>query len=343
MRKRENGIDLLRCISFFLVVVFHSFLQNGYTAQPQTGAAMYFAGAFRWLSVCCIGLFLLQTGYLHYGKKITPSYFYPILRVWIGYVLVSMISIPVRHFLLNDPHSIAEWTRKFFAFGACNYGWYVFMYFGLMLFNPLINVTAETVKSKKLLIFICAAVTACTALPGLTSFSVIPDFWSKAYPLSYYFIGALIKKYRPRVSKRKLTAAAITIPLIMSAVTVLSTDKAFSEAEKWEFGSLPAVVLSVALFLLIYDMNVGEKAAKLCRWIGAASLEGYLLSHLLDAWVYKQIPLFRVPENYPLTFLVITVPVFLVCAFAGHYINKLAVCVYRLIIKRMEARSETAC
>ena len=68
MSKREPGLDLLRCIALLFVVTFHSFLNNGYYSEPQVGVSMWLAGSFRWLSVSCIGLFLMLTGYLKCEK-----------------------------------------------------------------------------------------------------------------------------------------------------------------------------------------------------------------------------------------------------------------------------------
>ena len=48
MNKRESGLDLLRCLAFLFVVIFHSFLNNGYYHQPQVGIFMWLAGSFRW-------------------------------------------------------------------------------------------------------------------------------------------------------------------------------------------------------------------------------------------------------------------------------------------------------
>lgn len=64
MQHREPGLDLLRCLALLLVITFHSFLYNGFYSQPQSGAAMLAANAVRWLSVSCIGIFLMLTGYL---------------------------------------------------------------------------------------------------------------------------------------------------------------------------------------------------------------------------------------------------------------------------------------
>lgn len=56
MSKREPGPDLIRCLAFFFVVLFHSFLNNGYYYEPQAGAAMWvwavFDGSARQITAC---------------------------------------------------------------------------------------------------------------------------------------------------------------------------------------------------------------------------------------------------------------------------------------------------
>lgn len=57
MKKREPGLDLMRCTAFFFVVVFHSFLQNGFYNEAQIEPPILFYNSVRWLSVSCVGLF----------------------------------------------------------------------------------------------------------------------------------------------------------------------------------------------------------------------------------------------------------------------------------------------
>ena len=80
MKKREPGLDLIRCTAFFFVVLFHSFLQNGFYNEAQTGLLMLFYNSVRWLSVSCIGLFLMlkQTRVEH--DTVLSAEFWPILR-----------------------------------------------------------------------------------------------------------------------------------------------------------------------------------------------------------------------------------------------------------------------
>lgn len=108
MPKRETGPDLIRCLAFLFVVVFHSFLYNSYYTERQTGWQMVLADGFRWLSVSCIGLFLMLSGYLlshlldswAYGSF--PRWHTP-QNYWKLFLCVSLpifaISVLLGHFL----------------------------------------------------------------------------------------------------------------------------------------------------------------------------------------------------------------------------------------------------
>lgn len=63
-KERVYGLDLIRCLAFLFVVTFHSFLNNGHSYVEQIGATVWIADTFRFLSISCIGLYLMLSGYL---------------------------------------------------------------------------------------------------------------------------------------------------------------------------------------------------------------------------------------------------------------------------------------
>lgn len=81
------------------------------------------------------------------------------------YLLSSLISIPVRHFLLDEKVSVIGRIRRIFRFNAVYYGWYVNMYIGLTLMSPFINRMMKSLSDKMLLLFAVILV-AITGLPG---------------------------------------------------------------------------------------------------------------------------------------------------------------------------------
>ena len=197
MTKREPGLDLVRCVALLCVVVFHFFLYNYYYYQPQTGLSMVMAGGVRWLSTSCIGLFLMLTGYLQSTRTDIRRCWQGILPVLLGYVLAAAVSIPVRHFFLGEVRSLEEWGCVFLEFGGVSYGWYVEMYVGLALLMPFLNRAMSQFDDRMMLLF-AGVLLAITALPGATPLILAPDHWRSIYPLTYYVLGAVVRRYSGR-------------------------------------------------------------------------------------------------------------------------------------------------
>lgn len=322
MSKREPGLDLLRCIAFLFVVTFHSFLNNGYCYEPQVGVMMWLAGSFRWLSVSCIGIFLMLTGYLKSDRTDVKACYRRLVPVLLGYLIAAAISIPIRHFAFGDVQTFSTWLNRLFSFSAVYYGWYVEMYIGLVLLMPFVNLALERLQDTKALLGFAAVMLMITALPGATPRVVFPDYWCSIYPLTYYILGAIVCRLQPKISPWIGIAGAILMSAILGAATVLSTDDKLSEALTWEFPDLWIVFIVVCLFIALYRVKIPSALSRILAFGAGGCYGGYLLSHLFDAWCYKLIPGWRNPEHYALIFFCITVPIFLVSILWGTLIER---------------------
>lgn len=199
LMKREPGLDLLRCVALLCVITFHGFLYNGYYREPQAGGAMLLAGSVRWLSVSCVGLFLMLAGYLKSGRTELRACYRGLPSVLLGYLLAAAVSIPVRHFFLGDPQPLFIWVRRLLGFRGVYYGWYVEMYVGLMLLSPFVNRGLMAQPSRGGLLALGAVLLAVTALPGATPLELAPAYWRSMYPLTYYVLGALVRRFQPEI------------------------------------------------------------------------------------------------------------------------------------------------
>lgn len=323
MSKREPGLDLLRCLALLFVMTFHSFLNNGYYYEPQIGISMWLAGSFRWLSVSCIGLFLMLTGYLKSGNTNIKSCCRGLVPVLLGYLLASVITVPVRHFVFGDVQTLSVWTSRLFSFSAVYYGWYVEMYIGLILLCPFVNMALERLRETKTLITFAIVLLVITAFPGATPWAIFPDYWRSVYPLTYYILGAVVRRLQPKIRPWLGIAGAVAVSLVLGAATVLSTDGALSDALTWEFADLWIAVIVLCLFTALYRVRIHPALGRILAFGASGCYGGYLLSHLLDAWCYKLVSQWRTPEQYPLVFVCITVPIFLVSILGGYLLHKL--------------------
>ena len=197
MRSRQPGIDLLRCLGLLFVNGVHAFLYNGYYYEPQMGILMWGANSFKWLFFTCNGLFLLLTGYLKCEKPLTKSYYRSLLPILTGYLLTCLVTFPIRHFLIGEKLSLYEWLEKMVTFG--NYAWYIEMYIGLLLLSPIINLALGQLKEPKQLYWAAGTMVVISALSSVTPINLAPDYWTSLYPVTYYVIGAVIRKLQPQI------------------------------------------------------------------------------------------------------------------------------------------------
>ena len=223
MSKREPGPDLIRCLAFFFVVLFHSFLNNGYYYEPQAGAAMWVWGSVRWLSTANNGLFLMLTGYLQSGKSSYKACRHGLASVLLGYALASSASIPIRQFALGEAETLWTWVQRFLSFRGVYYGWYVGMYVGLALLMPFLNRGLSQIHTIQSFCFLLAVLIAITALPGALPFPVGSNYWRSLYPITYYCLGAFVKRRKPATPPWIGLSLACLLALGLYRPTVRST------------------------------------------------------------------------------------------------------------------------
>lgn len=328
MPKREAGLDLLRCFAAFLVVIVHSFLSNGYTVTPQVGASMWIAGSFRLMSRFSVGIFLMLTGYLQGHKTGWRSCYRGLPVVLMSYAIAAAISIPIRHFVFEDVQSFSTWAQRFFGYNGAYYGWYVEVYVGLTLLTPFLNTGLKHSGNKQLFGF-AAVLLFLSALPGLTPWTVVPNFFVNLYPISYYVLGVIIRRVQPTIKPVFGLLVALGSALLMGAVTVLSTDGYFAQAMTWTFGDLGMVVGSVGLFIGLYRTKLPQWVGRVLAFLSTGCFGAYLLSHLLDATCYQWIIPWKKDGRFLLIFLCVTVPIYIVSLFLGIGLDQVS----RLLLK----------
>lgn len=334
MEHREPGIDLVRITGLFFVVGVHFFLYNGFYYENQQGAAIWLADCLRWLFFSCNGIFMMLTGYLRCGKALSRGYYRCLVPALKAYIAVALISMPLRQFVFGDTRSLTEWIGKFFGFGGAYYGWYIGMYIGLIFLSPVINLAIANLDPQKLTFLTLSFLTA-TALPSLTALELFPSWWEGSYPLTYYLIGAAIANLRPKISPLICWSAALGTALFLGTVTYFTATSTCSTGFTQGYGGFFITAIAVSVFLGTYRANPGRKVCAALKWFSGAFPEGYLLSHLLDAWVYNLFPQWKTPEKYPIAFFALTIPIFCFSAVFGKLLHSLLT---KITIKRKTPR-----
>lgn len=197
----------------------------------------------------------------------------------------------------------------------------------------MVNLALAQMHSPRQLFATAGVMVLLTALPDMTELDLLPDFWTGLYPVTYYVIGAVINRLQPKLSRAACLLGTAAVVMGMGLASVLLTDGAFSEGLTSGYGG-PWVTLTVTLlFLGLYRIPMPAGCAKVLAWISGGCFEGYLLSRLLDVWLYDCFPQWHTPGKYPLLFFCVTVPIFLFAILSGKAVHSVSQRIYQCCCK----------
>ena len=321
MRKREQGIDLLRGIALYFVISVHFYLYNGFYQEPVEGMTMWGASCFRWLFYCCVPLFLLISGYLKGDKPVSRRYYGSLIRILLSFLLISGISIAFKAGYLGQEKTPVQWIGEVLNFKAANYSWYVEMYIGLFLLVPIWTAGFQSVRTKRGRDIFMLSWIALTFFPSLlcqipagnTILNLVPDYWISLWPFAYYMLGCYIRKYRPSPPMWICISLAAAVCIAMGSMTYLSAaGGVFGDGVGGGYSNFFVMVLSVLLFLCFYRISVPNRVwAKVWEWVSRLSFDAYLLSWIWDQIFYEVFITEIEPGSYPVYYGRICMPVFL--------------------------------
>lgn len=314
MKKRNINIDLIKCIAVFSVISVHFFLNNGFYDMKILESKMYIGIFFRTLFMICVPLFIIATGYLMKNKTLSKKYYLGVSRVIIIYILNTLLYLVYNAIYNNEILSIRHTIKSILAINT-GYSWYIKMYLGLFLLIPFINLIYNNLKNKKQKQILILTMLTLTSFQGIFNikYTLIPDWWTNIYPLTYYFIGCYLKEYKVNINKYLNILLFIIILIISSLINIH-----FSKGNKFVWGiyndwaSIFNVLTSVLIFILIINLNfskVSNKIGRIIIKISELSLGIYLTSSMVDDFLYfhyfKDIDFFSIKGYFEIVPLVL--------------------------------------
>lgn len=338
-REREIGIDIIKTLATLFVITIHALQSSLLTEFALNEMTFVLASMMRLITMTCIPLFLLATGYLNSVKQSQEASFKKIKPLLISYVMAVAISILVDITYHNIPLTFEFVVKEFLDLKTQNYAWYARMYFVFFFFIPYVNKLLQSLESKKHFQRLVITLVLASSLPPFVNGLAnqlglpisLPDFFVLLYPFTYYVIGAYIRRHRPMIRKWKVTSLFITITCVSTIVL-----KAFFSDSKplWNifgsYGSLLYLILACSLFILLYDLKVHNKRlSKITYTISSYTFDIYLITHVFDRIIY---PIYRsYTEDMRFGLLFIFLPIIISFAFSTLYAHA-----KRVVLKAFE-------
>lgn len=302
-KKRDLNLDLIRSVALVAVFIMHYYDNSGFYTVTMDSWDDFVMAMVRLLFATCVPLFLMLSGYLCYKKPLSKDYYLGVLRVVELYVLCGLACMLFEHFYLGEQYSLKNVISRIINFEACGYGWYVLLYMGLFIMQPFLNLMYNGCATKAQKLVLIASFFVLSCLPSLVNNYVhlYSLWWSKLYPLTYYFTGAFLCQYGKGKKPWKYALA-----LLIALVAFAGYNQFYFGGDALNYDGVhydhyQIFVLSVLLFLWINNLNLSHwrrPIQAVVQWVSTLSFAAYLCSWISDGVIYRMfVPNYPVAED----------------------------------------------
>lgn len=339
-KNRESGLDIVRTVACIFVVAVHFYLNCGYYNEPLVGMRMYVMTFARWLFVSCVPLFFMLTGYLKINKKADYNHYHALIGLFISYVLISVAKMFLYNHLWGKVYGLKDMFKNL---GNYQIAWYMGMYLCLFLLIPFLNRMWNALDNREVNILIATLVFLCAVYPVFNY--IAPYYFIGLYPVMYYFIGAAIRKWKPKLNKVVLLLITCAVCALEAFISIRFTstglfDWTVISTADGTYGTIFIAITSTCIFLLLYDVQIkGKIISGIMSAVSRVSFEIYLFAGAYDAIVFQYLKRSINGATQFFWWFFITVPISFCAAFISALLFRCVVdCVMKLF--RRENRKD---
>lgn len=282
--KRNYGIDFLRLLSMFMVVVLHTLGDGGILPNTEPLSLKYWvAWTLEIACYCSVNCFALISGYVMSTSRHKIS---RILKLWLQTLFYTLLITVIFAILMPGAVSANAVISAVFPFTRAEY-WYISAYFGMLFLVPLLNAAIEHTDKRVLgsallsvFVLFCVFPTVLRTDPYLLN-----NGFSVLWLCLLYLAGGYIRKYG--VADTVKTGYAWLTVFLMIAISLFSRFAAeylslyIPAIAKYKYALISYVsptmtLMAVGLLILCGKIRFKPTAEKWIQTLSPAALGVYL-------------------------------------------------------------------
>lgn len=300
--ERNYGIDLLRVLSMFMVVILHVLGCGGVLRTCSVNSINYYVSWFLEVAAfCAVDVFAMISGYVMVKSNVNTFKIIPLWLTVFFYSSIITLLFKFIPFFQNFYHvSLMELIKGVcFPVASVQY-WYFTSYFCLFFFIPFVNklLNAMTKKEYEKLIITIIAIFSLFPLIALKQNDMfyLGGGYSPCWLLCMYVIGAFFKLYPLDFSKKKLFLIyllSITLSwgtkIIIECVIYRFVGNVVSSNIFVDHNSIFIIIASISLLLLLFS-KIDIKKNRLIsviKFVSPLSFSVYLIH--VQPYIYNYI------------------------------------------------------
>lgn len=283
-QKRNYGIDLLRIVATYMVVVLHILGAGGIVRTVDSSSPLYITAWFmEFLAYCAVNCYALISGYVGVNSKFRIS---SILLLWLQ-VSSTTLAITCAFYLFGERSVTLKEVWDSCMPLKNQYYWYFTAYVCLYFMTPflnwfILNLGARMVKRLvlTLMLFFCVIPTFFEA-----DLFVLHNGYSALWLIILYIVGGVIKRYQSHITIKKrillcgyLGAVSLTLllKLVIEYLTPRVSLKLLGSNFLMNYNSPTMVAAGVCLLLLFMNLNI-EKSKKIISLFAPVTFGVYII------------------------------------------------------------------
>lgn len=302
---RNYGIDLLRGIAMFFVIMAHVTGQGGLLEQAQIGSAKYWVlSAIQIMTLCCVDMYGFASGYLMCDKPFKLS---RIVKLWVTTVFWSVTVSCCFFALVPESRTVEEAVSMFLPILRGRY-WFFTAYFVVMMLSPVLNLVIRSLTQGQFRLLLAVLFLIFGVIPvGSLGYDVlrISSGFHFSWIASVYIIGGYLRRFPPKGSAKKWLAGYFLfagVHLLYKFVVMMVGLDSFANLLLIQPSPL-VVGEGICLFLFFKDFcaSISSKSAlgKLIRFAAPGVYSVYVIHvHPKVFWNAGIIGLFRAWDSW---------------------------------------------
>lgn len=298
---KKSGLELMRIVSMFFIILYHIILHSG-LIDSAVGGSKFLLVLLESLLIVHVNSFILLTGYFQSDKDARLSKVISIFNMTWFYKILCIIGIYilVNYFSFNNEVEMS-FHQKLISFLPLDRSenWYINNYLLIYIFSPFINVLINKIDKNKFKKLIIITFIIFSLVGTLFIGSIIPIYGEGRSILTFillYFVGAylrkypleesrLFKKYTDKMKKYMFLTLYIILGLVVmlfrfTSLTIITYGPIYEEISNifrlLSVSFLSPIVLleSITYFLFFKNMKF---SSKIINFIGGTTFGIYLL------------------------------------------------------------------
>lgn len=293
-RTRCCGIDLLRLLAAFYVIILHSLQQGGILKEAYNlGSSALAPSRFLFVSaLCAVNIFGIISGYVGYSETDKSYSLVNHMMLWLQIVFYAVGITLLFQLTRPDVTSIRVWLSSFLPL-CTNLYWYFTSYSVLLLFIPLLNAAVRHSRRGTLLLLLISIVLLLSPYESLTRKLFFYEGFCFGWLAILYLCGAIMKKecigasLNPRFALLGILMIDICMYLLKSASpdsVLLQRLIGDSVIESYCF---PLNLISAMLHVILFvELPTGKVAQAITRFASPSAFSVYIINTHPLIWHY---------------------------------------------------------